>query len=109
MTTYSGDVINTRLIFEHILNDEKGLAYNLEFVGLHGLTWRADGHAINSGQKSGFTILGVEPVIQYRFSEAIVAAAGVLFTVAGQNAIDAIYPNFSVFWYWNKSGKVIMR
>ena len=109
LTTYSGDVINTRLIFEHILNDKKGLAYNLEFVGLHGLTWRADGHAVNSGQKSGFTILGLEPVIQYRFSETVVAAAGVLFTVAGQNAIDAIYPNFSVFWYWNKSGKVIMR
>jgi len=29
--------------------------------------------------------------------------------VAGQNAIDSFYPNISVFWYWNKGGKVIMR
>ena len=108
-TTYTGDVVNTRLIFEHFLDDTKGFAYNLEFVTLHGLTWRADGHAINAGQKSGFTTVGVEPAIQYRFTEAIVAAAGILFTVAGQNSIDAIYPNFSFFWYWNKGKQVIMR
>lgn len=106
---YTGDVVNTRLIFEHFLNDKKGLAYNVEFASLHGLTWRADRHAINSGQKSGFTTIGIEPAIQYRFSESIVAAAGVLFTVAGQNSIDAIYPNFSFFWYWNKGKQVIMR
>lgn len=109
MTTYTGDVINTRLIFEHILDEKKGFAYNLEFAGLHGLTWRADGHEINAGQKSGFTILGIEPVIQHKFSDSIVAAAGVLLTIAGQNTLDAIYPNFSIFWYWSKTGKVIMR
>jgi hypothetical protein len=108
-TTYTGDVINTRLIIEHLLNDERGFGYNLEFSTLHGLTWRADGHSINAGQKSGFDIVGVEPVLQYRFTDAIVAAAGVLFTVAGRNALDSIYPNFSIFWYWNKTGKVIMR
>lgn len=108
-TTYTGDVVNTRLIIEHFLNDKRGFAYNLEFVTLHGLTWRADGHPINAGQKSGFTTIGVEPAVQYRFTESIVAAAGVLFTVAGQNSIDSIYPNFSFFWYWNQGKKVIMR
>jgi len=29
--------------------------------------------------------------------------------VAGQNAINAIYPNISLYWYWSQSGKVIMR
>lgn len=106
---YSGDVVNTRLIFEHILDDQKGLGYNIELSTLHGLTWRADGHAINQGNRSGFTIIGVEPGIQWRFWDNWVAAAGVLFTVAGQNATDSIYPNVSIFWYWNKSGKVIMR
>jgi len=38
-----------------------------------------------------------------------VGAAGVLFTVAGQNARDAIYPNFAFQWYWNKGKQVIMR
>lgn len=108
-TLYTGDLINTRLIFEHILDDKKGLGYNIELSTLHGLTWRADGHAINRGQRSGFTIIGVEPAIQWRFWDNWVAAAGVLFTVAGQNATDSIYPNISIFWYWNKTGKVIMR
>lgn len=109
-TTYTGDIINTRIAFEHFLDDKKGLAYNLEFVGLHSLTWRADGHSINRGQRSGSTTLGIEPVIQWRFGDSnFVGAAGVLFTVAGQNALDAIYPNFSIQWYWRKTGKVMMR
>lgn len=109
MTTYTGDVINARLILEHILDDKKGFGYNIEFSGLHGTTWRADGHSINRGQRSGFNTLGIEPAIQWRMGEHWVAAAGVLFTVAGQNAIDSIYPNISIFWYWSKTGKVIMR
>ena len=36
-------------------------------------------------------------------------AGGVLFTLAGQNATNSIYPNFSIFYYWSKSGKVMMR
>jgi len=107
--TYPADVVNTRIAFEHILDDQHGFAYNLEFVGLHGLPWRADGHAVNRGFKNGFTSLGIEPVVQYRLAENWVAAGGVLFTVAGQNALEGIFPNFSVYWYWNKSGKVQMR
>jgi hypothetical protein len=108
-TTYVGDVINTRLIFEHFLDDKKGLAYNLEFVSVSSATWRADGHAINNGSLNGSTVIGIEPAIQFRFTDSLVGAVGVLFTVAGQNAADAIYPNFSMQWYWNKGDKVIMR
>jgi hypothetical protein len=108
-TTYTGDIVNTRLIFEHILNDKTGFGYNIEISTLHGLTWRADGHDINAGQKSGFTIIGVEPALQWNFSQNWLVAVGCEFTVAGQNAINAIYPNLSVFWYWDKSGKVVMR
>lgn len=108
-TTYTGDVINTRLIFEHFLDDKKGFAYNLEFVTLHTMTYRADGHAINRGQRSGASVIGVEPAIQYRFSDSLVGAVGVLFTAAGQNTADSIYPNFSIQWYWNKTGKAVMR
>lgn len=108
-TTYTGDVINTRLIIEHILNDKNGFGYNIEVSTLHGLTWRADGHEINTGQKNGFTIIGVEPALQWNFSQSWLISAGCLFTVAGQNAINSIYPNVSVFWFWDKSGKIIMR
>jgi hypothetical protein len=109
-TTYPGDLINTRLIFEHILDDKRGFGYNLEFVTFHGLTQRLDGHAINAGQRSGFTVIGVEPAVQWRIGDTnFVCAAGVLFTLAGQNAINAVYPNFSIFYYWSKSGVVLMR
>jgi hypothetical protein len=107
--TYVGDVINTRLIFEHFLDDKRGLAYNLELITVHTATWRADGHAVNRGAINGSTVIGIEPAIQFRFTDSLVGAVGVLFTVAGQNAADAIYPNFSLQWYWNRTGKVIMR
>lgn len=109
ITTYVGDTINTRLVLEHFLDDKRGFAYNLELITVHTATWRADGHAINRGAGSGSTVIGIEPAIQYRFSDSLVGAIGVLFTVAGQNAADAIYPNFSLQWYWNKSGKVVAR
>lgn len=108
-TTYTGDVINTRLVFEHFLDDTQGLAYNLEFVTYHSLTYRLDGQSLNRGQRAGSTVIGVEPAIQYRLSQSWVGAFGVLFTVAGQNTLDAVYPNFSFQWYWNKSGKAVMR
>ena len=53
--------------------------------------------------------MGVEPAIQWKFGDAWVATTGVLFAVAGHNAIDAIYPNISLYWYWNQRGNVIMR
>lgn len=109
-TTYTGDLVNTRVSFEHILDDKRGFGYGLELVTLHGLTWRADGHDINRGQRSGFSIIGVEPTVQWRFGDTdFVGAAGVLFTVAGQNASESIYPNLSIFYYWSETGKVLMR
>lgn len=108
-TTYVGDIINTRLVFEHFLDDKKGIAYNLELATVHTTTWRADGHTINRGPQSGSDVIGIEPAIQYRFTDSFVGAVGVLFTVAGRNAADAIYPNFAFQWYWNKGKQVIMR
>ena len=108
-TTYTGDTVNTRLAFEYFLDDKNGLAFNVELATLHTLTFRADGHSVNRGQLSGSTLIGIEPAIQWRFSDAWVGAAGVLFTAAGQNTIDAFYPNFAIQWYYNKGKKAIMR
>jgi hypothetical protein len=108
MTTYDGDIVNARLIFEHILDDAHGFGYNLEFVSIHGLPFRADGHDLNI-KPSSFQLFGIEPAIQYRFGDHWVGAAGVLFTIAGQNNIDAIYPNFSLYYYWDKKGGATMR
>lgn len=108
-TTYTGDLINTRLIFEHILDDRNGFGYNIEVSTLHGLTWRGDGHEINAGLKHGFTIIGVQPALQWNISDNFLVAFGCQFTVAGQNAVNAVYPNFSLFWFPEKNGKIIMR
>lgn len=61
--TYVPDVINDRVVFEQMLDDDKGFGYNLESVGLHGVPWRADGHALNRGQRNGVAILGIGPAI----------------------------------------------
>ena len=42
-------------------------------------------------------------------SGALVAAAGVFFSIAGQNDINAIYPNMSIYYYWAKKGAPVMR
>lgn len=107
--TYASDIVNTRIVIEHILDDKRGFGYNLEFVGFHGLPYRADGHQITVGGRSGFNSLGIQPTIQYRLGEHFVGAIGCLFTVAGQNTPDAFYPNLSLYYYWSKSGSVMMR
>jgi hypothetical protein len=66
-----------------MLGDKKGFGYNIEGSTLNGLTSNADGHAINRGQRNGSTIVRVEPAIQWNVGDAWIAAAGVLFTVAG--------------------------
>jgi hypothetical protein len=71
------------LIAGHILDDKKGFDYNIKGNILNGLTWHADGHAINRGQRNGFTIVRVKPAIQWKVGDAWIAAAGVLFTVVG--------------------------
>ena len=108
--TYVADLINARLIIEHILDERHGFAYNLELVGVHGVPWRVDGHDINRGPGNGSNLIAAGPTLQWRFGDSnFVAAAGVLFTVAGQNTLDSIFPNFSLFWYWSETGKVLMR
>ncbi len=105
---YFGDIFQYRLAFEHVLNDERGLAYAIEAIGLHGLPFRLDGHAVNAG-RSSFGLIGVQPTIEYRFTDRIAGEAGVLFTALGVNDITAVYPNFSIYYYWNPSGAVVGR
>ncbi|MGH7182062.1 MAG: hypothetical protein ACREJN_08805 [Nitrospiraceae bacterium] len=107
ITTYQGDIVNTRFITEYIVNEERGFGFNLEFVTVHGIPRRLDGHPV-SVNPSSFNLFGVEPAVQYKFG-SLVGAVGVLFTVAGQNDIAAIYPNISLYYYWTKEGEGVMR
>jgi hypothetical protein len=112
MNTYNGDIINARFIVEYIADDKRGLGFNLEFLTLHGLPFRLDGHDLNL-KPTSFSLFGVEPSLQYKFfhdeSGALVGAAGVLFSLAGQNDINAIYPNISLYYYWSTTGAPQMR
>lgn len=105
---YFGDIFQYRLAFEHFLNDADGFGYAVEVLGLHGLPFRLDGHPINT-RPGSFGLVGIQPTVEWKFTSQIVASAGVLLTLAGQNDIAAIYPNFSVYFYWSRSGRVIAR
>lgn len=108
MTQYHGDIFQYRLAFEHFLDDRQGLAYAVEVLGLNGLPFRLDGRQVNTSPGS-FGLVGVQPTLEYKFTDQIVGSAGVLFTLAGQNDIAAIYPNFSIYYYWSRTGKVLAR
>jgi hypothetical protein len=43
-------------------------------------------------------------VVEYGFTDWIVGAAGVSFTTAGYNDVAAMYPNLSIYYYWNPAG-----
>ena len=112
ITTYNGDIVNTRAIIEYIADAKRGLGFALEFLSVHGLDYRLDGHDLNLNPTS-FHLIGVEPSVQYNIfydqTGGLAVAAGCLFSIAGQNDINAIYPNASIYYYWSKGGAPMMR
>jgi hypothetical protein len=99
VTQYYGDIFQYRLAFEQFLDESRGLAYAVEFVGIHGFPFRLDGKNVDAGRQT----------IEYNFTDRIVGAAGVLLTAAGYDDVAAVYPNLSVYYYWNPRGKVLAR
>jgi hypothetical protein len=109
VSQHYGDILQYRLVGEHFLDDEHGLGYAVELIGLHGLPYRVDGYAVNAGHTT-FGLLGVQPTIEYRFTEHVMGSLGVLFTMAGDSDIAAVYPNLSIYYYWGAhGGKVVPR
>jgi hypothetical protein len=107
-TVYPGDLFNVRVGFEHVLSDEHGFGYAVEFISAHQLPWRLDGHDLNELPQT-FSIIGIQPTLEYKILEdplgkpRLVGAIGNLFTIAGQNDLDAVYPNISFKYYWDPS------
>jgi hypothetical protein len=108
VTQHYGDIFQYRLAFEQFLDESRGLAYAVELVGIHGFPFRIDGKAVDAGRDS-FGLLGIQPTIEYNFTDKIVGALGVLFTGVGYDDVAAVYPNLSVYYYWNPRGKVLAR
>jgi len=106
VTVYGGDLINTHLALEHVLDETTGFGYLIETTTLHQLGSRLDGHPTNTTPKT-FSLLGIQPGVEYTFSRyesgaKLVGALGVMFTVAGQNDIRAIYPNMSFKYFFDQ-------
>ena len=72
------------------------------------MPFRLDGHGVNAG-RSTFGLVGVQPTLEYNFTDRIVGAVGTLFTLAGQSDVAAVYPNISLYYYFNPRGKVLAR
>jgi len=98
-TTYPGDILDARVGIEYVVNAKRGFGLILDFVAQQGLPYRLDGHAINTEFKT-FSLIGTAAAVEYKFTQDFVASAGVLFTIAGQNNVDAIYPGFSMKYFW---------
>jgi hypothetical protein len=106
ITEYGGDLISTHLALEHVLNEETGFGYLLELTTLQQLGTRLGGHPVNTTPAT-FWLVGVQPGLEYTFSRyesgaKLVGALGVMFTVAGENDIGAIYPNISFKYFFDE-------
>ncbi len=105
---YYGDIFQYRLAFEHVFDERRGLAYAIEGIGLHGLPFRLDGNPVDAGRPS-FGLLGVQPTFEFRLGARFVGEAGVLLTAAGMNDVVAVYPNFSIYYFWSSTGQIAGR
>src|SRR6185295_164753 len=100
-TVYPGDIVDIRLGLEYIANEKRGFGFILDWVYQQGLPFRLDGHDLSSEQKI-FTLIGAAAAVEYRFTPNFLASCGILFTLAGQNNVDAIYPGISFKYFWSR-------
>lgn len=100
-TVYPSDLLDVRLSLEYVVREADGFGLILDWVIQQGLPWRLDGHAITTGYKT-FALYGTAVGLEYRFTQDLVASCGILFTIAGQNNVDAYYPGASIKYYWGR-------
>lgn len=100
-TSYQGDILDTRVGLEYVADDKRGFGFIIDGVYQQGLPYRLDGHAINADFKT-FSLIGMAAAVEYRFTPDFLASAGILFTLAGQNNVDAFYPGFSMKYFWGE-------
>jgi hypothetical protein len=106
-TVYGGDLLSTHLALEHVLNEHTGFGYLVEMATLQQFNSRIDGHSVNT-TPSTFWLVGIQPGLEYTFARyesgaKLVGAIGVMFTVAGQDDIRAIYPNISFKYFFEQN------
>jgi hypothetical protein len=100
-TVYPGDILDARVGLEYVASEKQGFGIIVDAVAQNGLPYRLDGHAINADVKT-FSLIGTAVAVEYRFTPDWMASMGALFTLAGRNNVDAIYPGFSMKYYWGK-------
>lgn len=103
-----GDLLQERLAVEDVFDDQTGLGVIVEFVGLDGMPFSIDGHAVTAGPRH-FNIFGVQPSVEFNLTPSIAGSFGVLMPVSGSNELLSIAPSVSLWWYWNRGKAIIPR
>lgn len=102
-TAYAGDLLDVRLSFEHVFHEDRGFGIIVGGLVRQGLPYRLDGHGLNV-TPTNFSLVGVSVGLEYRFTPRWLAVGGVLYTVAGQNDLHAVYPGFAIKYSWPERG-----
>ena len=100
-TVYPGDFLDARVGLEYVAQDKQGFGLLVDGVVQAGLPYRLDGHAITTDHKD-FVLIGTAVAVEYRFTPEWVGSIGALFPLAGQSTMDAIYPSFSIKYFWGR-------
>jgi hypothetical protein len=100
MTAYPGDLLDARVSVEHVFDEKRGFGILLGGLVRQGLPYRLDGHDINVTPVN-YSLVGISVGFEYRATPNLLAMAGCLFTVAGQNDVHAFYPGFSLKYSWD--------
>ncbi len=97
-----GDLIQYRMAVEDVVDENRGLGFILEMVGLSELPFSADGLPVNTTPRS-FNLIAVQPTFEVNITPKLALSVGVLLPAWGNNEYLATTPNFSL-WYYFGSG-----
>ncbi len=96
-----GDLIQYRMAVEDVVDENRGLGFLLEMVGLSELPFSLDGLPVNT-QPTNFNLIGIQPSVEINLTDRLALSAGVLLPAWGTNQYLSTTPNFSLWYYFGK-------
>ncbi len=96
-----GDLIQYRMAVEDVIDENRGLGFILEMVGLSELPFSLDGIPVNTSP-STFNLIGIQPSVEINLTDRLALSAGVLLPAWGTSEYLSTTPNFSLWYYFGK-------
>ena len=96
-----GDLIQYRMAVEDVVDENRGLGFLLEMVGLSELPFSVDGLPVNT-TPTNFNLIGIQPSVEINLTDRLALSAGVLLPAWGTNEYLSTTPNFSLWYYFGK-------